>query len=102
MKIGITETERAALEVLRKTGIDVLEAALVAKEALQRGRGRAQRRPWHPDTCRHTFATYHSALYRIFPALQLEMGHRDSELLRTRYIYAKKDAETAAMQFFGR
>lgn len=66
------------------------------------GWGRAQRRPWHPDTCRHTFATYHSALYRNFPALQLEMGHRDSELLRTRYIYAKKDAETAAMQFFDR
>ena len=33
----------AALEVLRATGIDVLEAALVAKEALVAGRGRVKR-----------------------------------------------------------
>lgn len=39
----ITETERAALEVLRSTGVGVLEAALMAKEALERGRGRVRR-----------------------------------------------------------
>ena len=34
----IEDREMAALEVLRSTGIDVLEAALVAKEALECGR----------------------------------------------------------------
>ena len=56
--------------------------------------------PWRPDTCRHTFATYHAALYRNFPALQLEMGHRDSILLRTRYVYAGHGTEDAASTFF--
>ena len=40
MNTEITESERAALEVLRSTGIDVLKAALVAKEALECERGR--------------------------------------------------------------
>ena len=40
---GRSEREQAALEVLRSTGIDVLEAALVAREALARGRGRVKR-----------------------------------------------------------
>lgn len=41
---------------------------------------------WVPDVCRHTFATYHAAYYRNMSELQLEMGHRDSFLLRSRYM----------------
>ncbi len=41
---------------------------------------------WVPDVCRHTFATYHTAYFRNLPELQLEMGHRDLTLLRTRYM----------------
>ena len=41
---------------------------------------------WVPDVCRHTFASYHAAYYRDMPALQLEMGHRDLSLLRSRYM----------------
>lgn len=41
---------------------------------------------WVPDVLRHTFASYHAARFRNLPALQLEMGHRDLSLLRTRYI----------------
>lgn len=41
---------------------------------------------WVPDVCRHSFASYHAAHFRNLPELQLEMGHRDSELLRTRYV----------------
>ena len=37
------QTELAAVEVLRQTGVDVLEAALVAKRALEAGRGRVKR-----------------------------------------------------------
>jgi len=41
---------------------------------------------WVPDVLRHTFASYHVRHFQDLPALQLEMGHRDSDLLLTRYI----------------
>lgn len=41
---------------------------------------------WVPDVCRHTFASYHAARFRDLSALQLEMGHRSTDLLRTRYL----------------
>lgn len=44
--------------------------------------------PWLQDVCRHSFASYHAAYFRNLPELQLEMGHRDSTLLRTRYLSA--------------
>ena len=42
--------------------------------------------PWQPDVLRHTFATHHLATFRSYTELQLEMGHRSAELLRTRYV----------------
>lgn len=57
---------------------------------------------WHPDALRHTFASYHLSYFRSFSELQCEIGHRDSSLLRTRYIdqrgvaNAKKFWTTAA------
>ena len=68
--------------------------------ALRRTAGWNNGNSWQPDVCRHTFATYHAARFRNFPALQLEMGHRDSSLLRTRYVYAGKTIEAAALQYF--
>lgn len=52
-------------------------------------------RHWIPDACRHTFATYHAAMFRNLPELQMEMGHRDSSLLRFRYMVpvSRKKAE---------
>lgn len=41
---------------------------------------------WQPDVCRHTFASYHAAYFRNLPELQLIMGHRSTDLLRTRYL----------------
>lgn len=41
---------------------------------------------WQPDVLRHTFATHHLATFRGYAELQLEMGHRSAELLRTRYV----------------
>ena len=41
---------------------------------------------WQADVLRHTFATHHLATFRNYAELQLEMGHRSAELLRTRYI----------------
>ena len=42
--------------------------------------------PWQPDVLRHTFATHHLATFRSYTELQVEMGHRSAELLRTRYV----------------
>ena len=39
-----------------------------------------------PDVLRHTFASYHLLYFRSYSHLQYETGHRDSSLLRTRYI----------------
>ena len=41
---------------------------------------------WQPDVLRHTFATHHLATFRSYTELQLEMGHRSTDLLRTRYV----------------
>ncbi len=45
-----------------------------------------QTRRWVPDVLRHTFASYHALTHRNLPALQLQLGHRDSRLLLTRYL----------------
>lgn len=42
--------------------------------------------PWQQDTLRHTFASYHAKYFRDYSALQMEMGHRTPDLLRTRYL----------------
>ena len=42
--------------------------------------------PWPQDALRHTFASYHLSYFRSFAELQLEIGHRDATLLRTRYV----------------
>lgn len=46
-------------------------------------------RPWPKDVLRHTFASYHLAYFRSYSALQWEIGHRSSTLLRTRYVNMK-------------
>lgn len=56
-------------------------------------------RQWVPDVCRHTFASYHAAYFRDLPALQLEMGHRDCSLLRSRYMVPTLRQEAA--RFWG-
>ena len=41
---------------------------------------------WSQDALRHTFASYHLSHFHSFAELQLEIGHRDATLLRTRYV----------------
>lgn len=43
-------------------------------------------RRWLQDALRHTFASYHLSHFRSYAELQLEIGHRDATLLRTRYV----------------
>lgn len=42
--------------------------------------------PWRQDALRHTFASYHLSHFRSYEELQIEIGHRDAALLRTRYV----------------
>ncbi len=49
------------------------------------GLATSQRR-WVPDVLRHTFASYHALTHRNLSGLQLQLGHRDSRLLFTRYL----------------
>lgn len=51
---------------------------------------------WVPDVCRHTFASYHAAFFRDLGRLQMEMGHRDSSLLRCRYVTPVLQREAAS------
>ena len=48
---------------------------------------------WQSDCLRHTFASYHAYCYKDLPMLQMEMGHRDCHLLRTRYILPVSEAD---------
>jgi hypothetical protein len=48
-----------------------------------------------PDVCRHTFASYYATHYKDLATLQLEMGHRDAALLRTRYITPARRTQAA-------
>lgn len=41
---------------------------------------------WQQDVLRHTFASYHAKYFKNFHLLQQEMGHANSNLLRTRYL----------------
>ncbi len=55
---------------------------------------------WVPDVLRHSFASYHAKLYQDLPKLQLAMGHRDCQLLLTRYINLRGLSKSDAKQFW--
>ncbi|MBQ5665727.1 MAG: tyrosine-type recombinase/integrase [Akkermansia sp.] len=53
---------------------------------LRRASGWGGGRKWPQDVLRHTFASYHLSHFRSYAELQVEIGHRDATLLRTRYV----------------
>ena len=53
---------------------------------LRRASGWGGGRKWPQDALRHTFASYHLSHFRSYADLQVEIGHRDASLLRTRYV----------------
>ncbi len=55
---------------------------------------------WDPDALRHTFASYHLRYFRDFNALQIDMGHADTQLLRTRYLGMRGITYTSASEFW--
>lgn len=55
---------------------------------------------WQQDCLRHTFASYHAKYFRNYPLLQMEMGHRSADLLRTRYVNMSGITRQEAKQFW--
>jgi integrase len=53
---------------------------------LRRAAGWDGDKRWPQDALRHTFASYHLCYFRSYAELQVEIGHRDATLLRTRYV----------------
>lgn len=57
--------------------------------------------PWHPDTLRHTFASYHLRYFRDIHRLQMEMGHSSARLLFSRYLNLQGLSWENAAAFWG-
>ena len=55
---------------------------------------------WVQDVLRHTYASFHAKRYADLPRLQLNMGHRDLSLLRSRYINMHGISRADAKCFF--
>lgn len=55
---------------------------------------------WVQDVLRHTFASYHAKRFKDLPRLQLNMGHRDQSLLRSRYVNMSGISSADAKAFF--
>ena len=55
---------------------------------------------WVQDVLRHTYASFHAKNYADLPRLQLNMGHRDLSLLRSRYINMHGISRADAKYFF--
>lgn len=55
---------------------------------------------WVQDVLRHTYASFHAKNYTDLPRLQLNMGHRDLSLLRSRYVNMHGISRTEAKSFF--
>ncbi len=69
--------------------------------AIRRKAGWCQRKnPWRADCLRHTFASYHAKHFQNYSLLQIEMGHRSSSLLRTRYLNMKGISARSADAFW--
>ena len=55
---------------------------------------------WVCDVLRHTYASFHAKRYADLPRLQLNMGHRDLSLLRSRYVNMHGISRADAKRFF--
>ncbi len=66
----------------------------------RRLRLRAGFKRWQRDVMRHTFATFHLKRFHNLLQLQEEMGHRDCNLLRTRYLNLRHVSTATARRFF--
>lgn len=96
------ELRGAARALLPPAGVapDALIAPPNWNRRWQRLRKRAGLHVWQQDKLRHTFASMHLRHYRNLLLLQAEMGHRDSTLLRTRYLNLRHLSTESARRFW--
>ncbi len=94
---------RPALQLLRAGGHRPAPQRICPPQWLRHWRAVRQQagwnrltRPWPQDICRHSYASYHAARFRNLHELQLQMGHRSTELLRTRYLNLPGATSTTA------
>ena len=55
---------------------------------------------WIQDILRHTYASFHAKRFSDLPRLQVNMGHRDQSLLRSRYVNMRGVSRPEARGFF--
>lgn len=55
---------------------------------------------WVQDVLRHTYASYHAKCFRDLPRLQVNMGHRDINLLRSRYVNMNGISKSESKSYF--
>ena len=55
---------------------------------------------WQQDVLRHTYASYHAKYFQDLPRLQLNMGHQNQSLLRSRYVNMNELKSTDSKYFF--
>ena len=55
---------------------------------------------WIQDVLRHTYASFYAKYYRNLLKLQLNMGHQNQTLLRSRYVNMHSISKATANQFF--
>ncbi|MFI3290905.1 MAG: tyrosine-type recombinase/integrase [Opitutales bacterium] len=55
---------------------------------------------WIQDVLRHTYASYHAKNYKDLARLQLNMGHSNLHLLRSRYINFQNISKLDAKKYF--
>ncbi|MFI3244150.1 MAG: tyrosine-type recombinase/integrase [Akkermansia sp.] len=57
---------------------------------------------WVQDVLRHTYASYHAKHFKDLRVLQVNMGHRDLNLLRSRYVNMQGITSYDAKRYFAR
>ncbi|MBR6389053.1 MAG: hypothetical protein IKS15_02935, partial [Opitutales bacterium] len=55
---------------------------------------------WVQDVLRHTYASYFAKHFADLPRLQLNMGHSNLALLRSRYVNLSALSSASAKSFF--
>ena len=55
---------------------------------------------WVQDVLRHTYASYHAKCFRDLPRLQVNMVHRDINLLRSRYVNMNGISKSESKSYF--
>ncbi len=57
---------------------------------------------WQQDVLRHTYASFFAKHFQDLPRLQVNMGHRDQSLLRSRYVNMTGISKHDAKKFFSK